>query len=188
MATALPSQAVLTPFTVRHPQRQLRTIGSIEHDNGPRIPKAWVVEARPLRRGVGPIHPSLVFWCCRHGGDRISWHSAASDNRSSQKQFNQGGVRPLGFCFRRQSEVFPLWVMNRHRVTSASCPLFRPKRTFIGAVYTSALCHKRTSNGSVPDFTLGAMKASPAAGRRRRCRSPDRKRSCLAPQERQVGP
>ena len=80
MATALPSRAVLTPFTVRHPQRQLRTIGSIEHDNGPRIRKAWVVEARPLRRGVGPIHPSLVFWCCRHGGDRICWHSAASDN------------------------------------------------------------------------------------------------------------
>ena len=34
MATALPSQAVLTHFTVRHPQRQLRTIGSIGHDSG----------------------------------------------------------------------------------------------------------------------------------------------------------
>ena len=34
MATALPSRAVLTPFTVRHLQRQLRTIGSIGRDSG----------------------------------------------------------------------------------------------------------------------------------------------------------
>ena len=163
MATALPSQAVLTPFTVRHPQRQLRTIGSIEHDNGPRIRKAWVVEARPLRRGVGPIHPSLVFWCCRHGGDRISWHSAASDNRSSQKQFNQGGVRPLGFCFRRQSEVCPLWVISRHRVTSASCPLFPSKRTFISAVCTSALCQWPTSRIASFSFRGGGPPTSSSA-------------------------
>ena len=32
----------------------------------------------------------------------------------------------------------PLWVMSRHRVTSASCPLLPSKRTFISAVCTSA--------------------------------------------------
>ena len=112
MATALPSQAVLTPFTVRRPQRQLRTIGSIEHDNGPRVRKAWVVDVGLCARGLDLSTRALCFGVFGMGGDRISWHSAASDNRSSQKQFNQGGVRPLGFCFRRQSEVFPLWVKS----------------------------------------------------------------------------
>ena len=32
----------------------------------------------------------------------------------------------------------PLWVMSRHRVTSASCPLFPSKRTFNCAVCTAA--------------------------------------------------
>ena len=34
----------------------------------------------------------------------------------------------------------PLWVMSRHRVTSAPCPLFPQKGTFISAVCTSAKC------------------------------------------------
>jgi hypothetical protein len=40
----------------------------------------------------------------------------------------------------------PLRVMSRHRVTSASCPLFPSKRTFISAVCTSAKCQKQTSD------------------------------------------
>ena len=32
----------------------------------------------------------------------------------------------------------PLWVMSRYRVTTASCPLFPSKRTFISTVCTSA--------------------------------------------------
>ena len=32
----------------------------------------------------------------------------------------------------------PLWVISGHRLTSASCPLFPSKRTFISAICTSA--------------------------------------------------
>ena len=38
----------------------------------------------------------------------------------------------------------PLWVMSRHRATSASCPFFPSKQTFVSASGTSALCHNRT--------------------------------------------
>jgi hypothetical protein len=41
----------------------------------------------------------------------------------------------------------PLWVINGHRVTSASCPLYPRKRTSFSAVAMSALCQKRTSSG-----------------------------------------
>ena len=47
--------------------------------------------------------------------------------------------------FRAAREVSPLWVMSRHRATSASCPLFPSKRTSTSAVYTSALCQEETS-------------------------------------------
>ena len=40
------------------------------------------------------------------------------------------------------STARPFEVISGHRVTSASCPLFLPKRTFI-AVCTSAKCQKR---------------------------------------------
>src|SRR6478752_7949250 len=45
---------------------------------------------------------------------------------------------------RSQNSECPLWVKSRHRVTSASCPLFHSKRTFISAVYTPAWCHWAT--------------------------------------------
>src|SRR6478672_7490616 len=36
-------------------------------------------------------------------------------------------------------KIFPdFWIISRHRVTSASCPLFPSKRTFISAFCTSA--------------------------------------------------
>ena len=35
-----------------------------------------------------------------------------------------------------QEPICPLWVKSRHRVTSASCPLFPSKQTFINAVCT----------------------------------------------------
>jgi hypothetical protein len=35
--------------------------------------------------------------------------------------------------------------MSRHRVTSASCPLFPSKRTFVSALSMSALCHMWTA-------------------------------------------
>ena len=38
----------------------------------------------------------------------------------------------------------PLWVKSRHRIRSASCPLYSQKRTFGSAIAMSALCHKRT--------------------------------------------
>ena len=41
----------------------------------------------------------------------------------------------------------PLWVMSRHRLRSASCPLFASKRTFISAVCTSVMCHVWTAPG-----------------------------------------
>ena len=42
----------------------------------------------------------------------------------------------------------PLWVISGHRLTSASCPLFPLKRTFLSAVCTSAECHKQTFRNS----------------------------------------
>ena len=38
----------------------------------------------------------------------------------------------------------PLWVISGNGVTSASCPLFPSKRTFVSASGTSAMCQKRT--------------------------------------------
>ena len=38
-----------------------------------------------------------------------------------------------------------LWVMSRHRVAYASCPLFPSKQTFVSASGMSAKCQKRTS-------------------------------------------
>ena len=43
-----------------------------------------------------------------------------------------------GSSVRRWGSVCPLWVKSSHRATSASCPLFPSKRTFISAVCTSA--------------------------------------------------
>jgi hypothetical protein len=39
----------------------------------------------------------------------------------------------------------PLWVISRHRVTSASCLLYPPKRTSLGHCSMSAMCQKRKS-------------------------------------------
>jgi hypothetical protein len=34
----------------------------------------------------------------------------------------------------------PLWVKSRHRIRSASCPLYPQKRTLAGDSWMSALC------------------------------------------------
>ena len=39
----------------------------------------------------------------------------------------------------------PLWVISRHRVAYASCPLFPSKQTFVSASGMSAKCHEQTS-------------------------------------------
>jgi hypothetical protein len=39
----------------------------------------------------------------------------------------------------------PLWVKSRHRGISNQCPLYPQKRTFIGAIGTSALGQSQTS-------------------------------------------
>ena len=47
-------------------------------------------------------------------------------------------LRHLGNTGYKMHFECPLWVISRHRLTSASCPLFPSKRTFINAVCTSA--------------------------------------------------
>jgi hypothetical protein len=37
----------------------------------------------------------------------------------------------------------PLWVKNRHRVTSESCPFFPSKQIFVSVSGTSAMCQKQ---------------------------------------------
>jgi hypothetical protein len=50
-------------------------------------------------------------------------------------------ARPLSFDQADWPVQCPLWVKSRHRIASASCPLFPSKRTFISAVCSSAKCH-----------------------------------------------
>jgi len=51
------------------------------------------------------------------------------------------------------AEESPLWVIGRHRVTSASCPLFPSKRIFVSALSMSALCHWQTFAGHMFNTT-----------------------------------
>ena len=54
----------------------------------------------------------------------------------------------------------PLWVMSRHRVTSASCPLFPLNRTFISAICTSAECQRQTFSFAAGPIAKKIIKAS----------------------------
>src|SRR5262249_43560126 len=42
----------------------------------------------------------------------------------------------------------PLWVKSRHQRMSASCPLYPQKQTLLKVIAMSALCQKRTFDGS----------------------------------------
>ena len=143
MATALPSRAVLTPFTVRHPQRQLRTIGSIEHDNGPRIRKAWVVEARPLRRqGSGVIiHVTSIQRQLPLPESTIAYAAAkaalANYSKGLSKEVSPKGIRVV--------RVSPGWVE-----TEAAVRLVNRLAEANGTDYAGAQRALMASLGGIP--------------------------------------
>ena len=109
-------------------------------------------------------------WCTSDHG------VACGTDRSGTHVDHRKGTRiaraPLPCRRRARSDEFrpartytcPLWVMSGHRVTSASCPLFPSKRTFISAVCTSALCHQRTLQVTSKLACLAAALFAPHPG------------------------
>src|SRR6516165_5656945 len=82
----------------------------------------------------------------------LSSPSLSPRHRSGSSRWSGSGL-VTGQC--------PLWVKSRHRSTSASCPLYPRKRTFVERVRMSALCQKRThalqQTVSLFDHVIGAL-------------------------------
>src|SRR6516225_3650011 len=95
------------------------------------------------RYGFRPTLSLRISLAMQHGGG-FPFHPHLNVPLYSNDGGNAAFERWIGTCGTAGLPM-SLWVISGHRHTSASCPLYLPKQTFVSVISTSALCQKQTS-------------------------------------------